>query len=145
MSTVFQGQRPDLTPAQVAAVLVAGVPVIATLLTVFGVAELDSQQQEALTNALSWGGVLAGLLIGGDATLRTARNVVDARRDTAAIAAAVGASPTVVEGPHDPEADRVEPDVLVSDDEEFAEDGEVERLEARSIADDPDRAQGGIR
>ena len=32
MSDFFRGRRPDITPAQVAAVLIAGVPAIATLL-----------------------------------------------------------------------------------------------------------------
>jgi hypothetical protein len=77
---VFAGQRPDITPAQVVAVLVAGIPALATLLTAFGIAELSSDQQDALAGVLTWAGVLAGLLIGGDATLRTARNMADARR-----------------------------------------------------------------
>src|SRR4051812_11560040 len=76
---VLKGQRPDITPAQLAAVLVAGVPVVATLLSAFGVADLSDAQQTALRDALTWAGVLAALLIGGDATLRTVRNVADAR------------------------------------------------------------------
>jgi hypothetical protein len=77
---VFAGQRPDITPAQVVAVLIAGIPAIATLLTTFGLADLSQEQQDALAGVLTWTGVLAGLLIGGDATLRTARNMADAKR-----------------------------------------------------------------
>jgi hypothetical protein len=87
MLNSFRGQRPDLTPAQVAAVLVAGVPAIATLLSAFGIADLSREQQDALGQVLTWSAVLAGLLIGGDATLRTARNVVDGKRDAAAMLA----------------------------------------------------------
>lgn len=77
---VFTGRRPDITPAQIAAVLVAGIPALATLLTAFGVSDLSKEQQDALAGVLTWGGVLAGLLIGGDATLRAARNVADSKR-----------------------------------------------------------------
>ena len=87
MFNIFRGQRPDVTPAQVAAVLVAGIPAVATLLSTFGLYTLTADQQDALAGVLTWSAVLAGLLIGGDATLRTARNVVDAKRDTAAFAA----------------------------------------------------------
>jgi hypothetical protein len=107
MTGVFRGQRPDLTPAQVTAVLVAGVPVLATLLTAFGLADLDGRQQAALTDALTWGGVLAGLLIGGDATLRTARNMADARQGSAAMLAGQAIAPPEAD-PDDPEVDRIE-------------------------------------
>jgi hypothetical protein len=80
---VFAGQRPDITPAQIAAVLVAGIPAVASLLAAFGVADLSKEQQDALTAVLTWAGVLAGLLIGGDATLRSARNLADAKRPAA--------------------------------------------------------------
>ena len=94
MLNIFRGQRPDVTPAQVAAVLVAGVPAIATLLSAFGIADLTQDQQDALSQVLTWSAVLAGLLIGGDATLRTARNVVDGRRDAAAmLAGSTGGGP----------------------------------------------------
>lgn len=99
MTKSLAGQRPDLTLAQVTAVLVAGVPVAATLLAAF-------------------------------VTLRTARNVADAKRDSVAIAA---------------EANGLEPDVLdqdvLSDDAEFFADGDLDRLQARIAAENPD-AQG---
>ena len=55
MFNIFRGQRPDVTPAQVAAVLVAGVPAIATLLSAFGVADLTQDQQDALSQRRSPG------------------------------------------------------------------------------------------
>ena len=61
-------------------------------------------QQDALRDALTWSAVLAGLLIGGDATLRTARNVADAKTD----AAGYGGRPDATApdaGLDDPEAD----------------------------------------
>jgi hypothetical protein len=134
---IFVGQRPDITPAQTAAGLVAGIPVLATLLTAFGIAELTAAQQDALADALTWGGVLAGLLIGGDATLRTARNVADARRDSAAIAAGTSTA-TPAADPHDAEVDALEAAVVVTDDEEFSAEDEPDALEARLGADDPD-------
>jgi hypothetical protein len=134
----FRGRRPDLTPAQVAAVLVAGIPVLATLLTAFGVTDLSREHQDSLADALTWGGVLAGLLIGGDATLRTARNVADAKRDSAAMMVGDGSALAPRGVWLDPEADSAEADAPVSDDEEFAADGELEQLEARLAADDPD-------
>ena len=41
----------DITAAQIGAVAVAGVPGVATLLTAFGVADIDAAQQEALSGA----------------------------------------------------------------------------------------------
>ena len=40
-SSILKGRRPDITAAQIGAVLVAGVPAIATLLTAFGVGDLE--------------------------------------------------------------------------------------------------------
>ena len=48
MFKILQGRRPDITAAQIAAVLVAGVPAIATLLTAFGLGDLSTAQQDAL-------------------------------------------------------------------------------------------------
>jgi hypothetical protein len=126
MLNIFRGQRPDVTPAQVAAVLVAGIPALATLLSAFGLAELTQDQQDALANALTWCAILAALLIGGDTTLRTARNVADSRRDSAAwlnvspggpppSGAAAGAGA----GAHDPDADAAELALTVTDEEEL--------------------------
>jgi hypothetical protein len=137
MFNIFRGQRPDVTPAQVAAVLVAGVPAIATLLSAFGIASVSPSQQDALSEALTWCAILAGLLIGGDATLRTARNVVDGRRDAAAMqAGSAGAAPAAAS--HDPEVDDAEHAVSLTDDEEFAyADGAVS-VNGHGEVDDPD-------
>ncbi len=88
-SSILRGTRPDLTPAQLVGVLVAGVPVIATLLRAFGVYDVGPDQQQALQDALTWGGVLAGLLLASDTGVRAARNVADARRDAAVLASPV--------------------------------------------------------
>ena len=69
------GPRPDITPPQIVATVVAGIPILAQFLRAFGVYDLDAEQTEALSNAVTWAGVLAGALIGGDALLRTGRNL----------------------------------------------------------------------
>jgi hypothetical protein len=139
MLNLFQGPRPSLTPAQVAGALVAGVPGIATLLTAFGVGDVDAAQQHALTEALTWAAVVGGLLIGSDAALRSARSLADAKTDAAAMNVGV-ASPLAGEDDLvDAEADFEEQDGAdTSDDEEFYADSELERLEGGVTADDPD-------
>jgi hypothetical protein len=87
MSNVLGGKQPDLTAAQLAGVFVAGVPVIATLLRVFGVYNLNDDEQKALQDAVTWGGIVAGALFASDAGLRAARNHADARRQAAALSA----------------------------------------------------------
>jgi hypothetical protein len=137
MLNIFRGQRPDVTPAQVTAVLVAGVPAIATLLSAFGIAAVSPSQQEALSGALTWCAILAGLLIGGDATLRTARNVVDGKRDAAAMM--VGSSGgTSAADSHDPEVDDAEHAVSLPDDEEFAFADDAASTNGHGDIDDPD-------
>ena len=69
------GPRPDITPPQIVATVVAGIPILAQLMEAFGIYSLDPGQQESLSNAVTWAGVLAGSLIGGDALLRTGRNL----------------------------------------------------------------------
>lgn len=136
MTQIFSGKRPDVTPAQVAAVLVAGVPAIATLLSTFGIYALSNEQQDALAGVLTWSAVLAGLLIGSDATLRTARNVVDGKRDAAAFAVASAAAlPTTP--PIDDEVDIAASAGLPSDEEEFEYETELAGLNGHK-ADDPD-------
>jgi 4-amino-4-deoxy-L-arabinose transferase-like glycosyltransferase len=90
MTGILRGQRPDLTPAQLVGVALAGVPVIATLLHAFGVYDVSAEQQQALQDTVTWGGVLGGLLFASDAGLRAARNHADARRDAAALSAPTG-------------------------------------------------------
>jgi hypothetical protein len=136
MLNIFRGQRPDVTPAQIAALLVAGIPAIATLLSAFGVADVTQEQQDSLKEVLTWGAILAGVLIGGDATLRTARNVVDAKRDVTAMQVGGAPAPADGGGPDDPEADAAERTVTISDEEEFAD--EVAALNGQNAIDDPD-------
>ena len=79
------GTRPDLTPAQLAGLLVAGIPILSTLLAAFGVFTVSPEQQDALGEAVTWGGVTAGALFAGDAGLRAARNAASAKTDAAAM------------------------------------------------------------
>lgn len=139
MPSILQGRRPDITAAQIAAVLVGGVPAIATLLTSFGVGDVNAAQQDALSGALTWAVVFAGVLVGGDATLRSARNLADAKTDAAAMT--VGeVSPLASEDDlHDHEADFEEEDGdSVTDEEEFYAESELQRLEAGLVAENPD-------
>lgn len=79
------GRRPSVTPAQIVAVLIAGIPIIANLLGAFDVYTVTTAQQHALSDATTWGGLFAGLLVGGDALVRTGRNYADARVQAAAL------------------------------------------------------------
>jgi hypothetical protein len=74
MKQYFEGPRPDITPPQLTATIVAGIPILASLLSAFGLYDLTPAQQEAMSDAVTWAGVLGAALIGGDAALRTARN-----------------------------------------------------------------------
>jgi hypothetical protein len=74
VTDLVRGSRPDITPPQVAAGVVAGIPIIASLLSAFGIYDLTEEQQDALSDAVTWAGILAASLIGGDAVVRTARN-----------------------------------------------------------------------
>lgn len=60
-------KRPDITPAQ----LVAGVPVLATLLQAFGIFDLSPEQRQALSDAITYS---IGL-VGADAIIRFGRNL----------------------------------------------------------------------
>jgi hypothetical protein len=75
MKGLTQGTMPDITPPQLVALVIAGIPIIAQLLHAFGLYDVSPEAQQALSNALTWAGVLAGSLIGGDALLRTGRNL----------------------------------------------------------------------
>jgi hypothetical protein len=138
MFKFLEGRRPDITAAQVAAVLVAGMPGVATLLTAFGVVDPTAAQQDALTGALTSSAVLSGLLIAGDAALRSARNVADAKTDAAALTAGDPTRLSPDDGVQDYEADLEEDTVQVSDDEEFYAESEIDRLESGIAADNPD-------
>ena len=75
MKGLTTGPRPDITPSQIVAMVLAGVPILAQLLRAFGVYDLGPGEQEALSDAITWCGVLAAALIGGDAVVRTGRNL----------------------------------------------------------------------
>jgi hypothetical protein len=152
----MSGQRPDFTLAQKIAAGVGGIPVLSNLLAAFGLWAPNAAQQDALSGAVTWGGVLAGLLIAGDAGIRGARNVSDARRDAATAMAssamiangAVGIPPAGAAAV-DPETGLGEllaiedPDVddddldLPSDDEELT-DPDAAKI-AADLEADPDR------
>ena len=67
MKGLTTGPRPDITASQIVAMVLAGVPILAQLLRAFGVYDLGIEQQAALSDAVTWCGVVAAALIGGDA------------------------------------------------------------------------------
>lgn len=87
MLGIFKGTKPDITPAQVIGLLIAGVPVAAKLGAAFAIFTLTAVQQAALNEALQWAAVVAGALFLSDAGLRAARNGAAAKRDAAALLA----------------------------------------------------------
>lgn len=95
MLTIFQGNRPDITPAQIAAVLTALFAVIAPFCVLFGV-ELSVAQTAALNEIQDVAKVLAPVLIVGDAGIRIGRNIHDGKVTVAGIIAAGG---TTEQGP----------------------------------------------
>lgn len=101
MLGIFLGDRPDITPAQSAGLLAAGVPIMSNLFSAFGVFHASAAQQDALTNAINWGVPLAAALIVGDAAVRASRNRADSRVQTAAVAStassAASSAPPAVE------------------------------------------------
>ena len=115
MRSAFAGQRPDVTPAQLVGLVVAGVPVIATLLRAFGVFDLSREQEDALSSAVGWACGFGAVLLASDAGLRAARNAADSRREAAALS-----SPAM---PH------AEPPVVVEDEIEDDIDGIEDELE----------------
>jgi hypothetical protein len=111
MRSAFAGRRPDVTPAQLVGLVVAGVPVIATLLRAFGVFDLSQEQEDALSSAVGWACGFGAVLLASDAGLRAARNAADSRRDAAALAAPVtphAEPPVVVEPDEDDLGDELE-------------------------------------
>lgn len=85
MLNVFRGQKPDLTPAQIA----GGIPILCNLLAAFNVYQVTSAQKDALTTAGTW----AIALIAGDAVIRLGRNHAAAKVSAAAVSA--GGEPPV--------------------------------------------------
>lgn len=112
---IFGGLRPDITPAQVTGLLVAGVPILANLLAAFGIFHPTPEQQDALIQAAKWGGVGAGTLFLGDAHLRSSR----ARADAHVQAAAMVTQQPAGEPALDPGVDIVPDTDLPSDATEF--------------------------
>jgi hypothetical protein len=100
---IFQGTKPDITPAQVLGALLAGVPVLATLLHSFGVYDLSAEQQDALTKSIEWAGILAVALFGADAGLRAARNSASAKVEAAQLVVASAPPEMPAAAPYQPE------------------------------------------
>ena|SRR5829696_2732104 len=104
MFSVFSGQRPDITPAMLVAIIGA----LVQLLRAFGVYDVTPEQQEALNVAT---GLLATIVL-GDTVNRVARNHADAKRDAAALSSDAE--------PHDTMLDDIADDELPSDETEFS-------------------------
>jgi hypothetical protein len=66
---------PDVTPPQIIGLAIAGIPILAQLLRAFGIYDLSVEAQAAMSDAVTWATVAGGALIGGDALLRTGRNL----------------------------------------------------------------------
>jgi hypothetical protein len=75
VTNLVKGQMPDITPSQIVAGVIAGIPIIASLLRAFGLYDLSIEQQSALNDTVTWASVFGGALIGGDALVRTGRNI----------------------------------------------------------------------
>lgn len=84
-TTTGFGLRPDVTKAQVVAAIIALIPIVANLLRAFGVYDLSEDEQDALKQAVFGATAFAGLLVIGDAGLRSARNHADAKVQAAAL------------------------------------------------------------
>lgn len=112
MASATSGSAPDITRAHLLATVIAGVPIVAHLLAAFGVYDPSPQQQQALSDALTWAGVLAAALIGGDTGLRASRNFAAARGATPAHWGTAGAAGAPAPVAVDPATEPGDPDVL---------------------------------
>jgi hypothetical protein len=118
--STLRGPRPDITPAQTLATVVAGIPIAANVLRSFGVGGKQADG-EGIRESIIWSSVLAGALVGGDAIVRAARNYSSSRTEAMAMA-------PVADMPLDPdeialedlEAAAVVDDDLPADEEELA-------------------------
>src|SRR4051812_46650211 len=124
---ILQGQRPDITPAQLFALLGAGVPIVASLLSAFGVYDLSPTQQDALSKAVQWAGLVAIALFGADFGIRAARNHADAKVKAQMLASPaespagpIAPDAPVAAAPATPAGFVLVDPVLPSDQEEFA-------------------------
>lgn len=102
--SIVQGPRPDVTPPQIIALATAGVPILSALLNAFGVYSLNIAQQAALNDAITWSGVVAASLIGGDAILRSARNARKAKVEAVLAEGGEGANLEIVDRVQDDES-----------------------------------------
>lgn len=130
---LFGGHRPDITPVQVTAIAVAGVPIVSKLLAAYGVFSPSPEQLASLKDATGWAVGTAASLVLGDGVVRAARNVKDGRVEQAALLAPI--APT--EAPPGLAPDLPLEEDLPSDEEEFADEPETRRL-----PEDP--ARGGL-
>jgi hypothetical protein len=98
MSGLTKGPMPDVTPPQIIGLAIAGIPILAQLLRAFGIYDLSLEAQAALSDAVTWATVAGGALIGGDAILRTGRNLRRGNVESAVVQAqiAAGQPPTTV-------------------------------------------------
>jgi len=98
MSGLTKGPMPDVTPPQVIGLAIAGIPILAQLLRAFGIYDLSIEAQAALSDAVTWATVAGGALIGGDALLRTGRNLRRGNVESSIVQAqiAMGQTPNAV-------------------------------------------------
>lgn len=75
--------RPDLTPAQVIGVAVAGIPILASITQAFGIWTATPAELDSLNQAGQWAIATSGVLFIGDAAIRVGRNVAQGRVDAA--------------------------------------------------------------
>ena len=135
MMSNFFGLRPDVTPAQLVAVLLAGVPIVASLLCAFGVYEQSKDQQQALRDAGQWGSIAALGLFVSDAGLRAARNHADAKVQAASLTPVPAPAQGGIPGAP------VEPPVFGDADSEITDEHEgalLEELDAGLLPTDTD-------
>jgi hypothetical protein len=93
---LLKGPMPDITPPQIVGLLVGGVPILAEFLRAFGVYDISLEQQQALSNAVTWATVIGGALISGDALLRIGRNLRKGHVEAAIASLGEGAKLEVV-------------------------------------------------
>lgn len=108
----LQGNRPDITPAQLVAAGFAAVQPVCVLVG----AHLSTQQVDALGDLR----VVAVGLVVGDAAIRIGRNVHDAKVSAAGLVAANGKHSPPALPPAGAEDVVLEEDGLPTDDDEFA-------------------------
>ena len=122
ISTSASTLRPDVTVAQKVAVIVAGVPIISNLLAAFDVFTVTAAQQDALSDSITWGGIVAAALLASDTGIRAARNHAQGKVDAALLTPVQPPSNVspVIAPAVDQGADVVADADLPGDEEEFA-------------------------